>query len=105
VKAHLAIAYALTGQRKDAEDILRRAGQRLPRNKRMPPYYVAAIYAALGDRDRAFEWLYRAYQRIPEICLDRLIDVGLVIDTRFDSLRSDPRFERLLARIGIPSPH
>jgi tetratricopeptide (TPR) repeat protein len=101
--ADLAIAYALAGHRKDAEEILRGVRQPVPKKKRMPPYYVAAIYAALGDHDRAFEWLDRAYQRGRATCLDRLIDIDPLIDSRFDSLRSDPRFERLLERSGIPS--
>jgi len=96
--ADLAIAYALAGHRKEAEEILR-GDRRVPQNRRMPPYYLAAIYTALGEHDRAFEWLDRAYQRGRATCLDRLIDIDPLIDARFDSLRSDSRFERLLERI------
>jgi len=102
--ADLAIAYALAGHRKEAEEILR-GERRVPKKKRMPPYYLAAIYTALGEHDRAFAWLDRAYQRGRATCLDRLIDIDPLIDARFDSLRSDPRFERLLERIGNPSTY
>jgi tetratricopeptide (TPR) repeat protein len=57
---------------------------------------LAGAYARLGERDRAFEWLERAYaQRSP-----RLPHVREMVE--FDNLRSDPRFNALLRRIGLP---
>jgi TolB-like protein/DNA-binding winged helix-turn-helix (wHTH) protein/lipoprotein NlpI len=59
-------------------------------------YYVAACYSALGDRDHAFAFLDRAFeQRSPLIA-------EFYVDPRLDSLRSDPRFEELARRIGLP---
>nr|MBA3351315.1 tetratricopeptide repeat protein [Blastocatellia bacterium] len=59
------------------------------------PFYVAAIYAELGEKDKAFEWLEKAY-------VDRAFDLtNLKTNRRFRSLRSDPRFQDLVRRIGL----
>lgn len=56
---------------------------------------VAAIYAKLGDKDGAFELLERAFTQ------RNMWLMNLKADPRFDSLRSDGRFESLLRRIGL----
>src|SRR5205085_2189901 len=61
------------------------------------PYFVAIVYTGLGDRERAFDSLERAYQdRHPGMIL-------LKYDPRFDPLRGDPRFTKLIRRIEQPS--
>jgi serine/threonine protein kinase/Tfp pilus assembly protein PilF len=59
-------------------------------------FFIAAAEARLGEKDRAFEWLERAFDE----------RVGLLIYFKvhpmFDELRTDPRFEALAKRIGIP---
>jgi len=59
------------------------------------PSGVAMAYAQLGERDKAFAWLERAYN-------ERAGLLFLKVDPAFDSLRSDPRFNSLLRRIGFP---
>jgi TolB-like protein/DNA-binding winged helix-turn-helix (wHTH) protein/Tfp pilus assembly protein PilF len=57
---------------------------------------MAIIYTKLGDKDQAFAWLEKAYQeRSPTL-------VGLESSPIIDSLRSDPRYEDLLRRVGLP---
>lgn len=57
---------------------------------------VAGIYARLGDKEHTFEWLEKAFA-------ERENDITyLKIDTSFDSVRSDPRFQDLMQRIGLP---
>jgi tetratricopeptide (TPR) repeat protein len=56
---------------------------------------VAMIYASLGDRDRAFHWLDRAYEEFDSI-------VFCLHYPEFRPLRADPRFGRLLDRLGLP---
>jgi len=54
------------------------------------------IYASMGDNDQAMHWLERAYEeRFNPSILLRLLRSGL------DPLRSDPRFEDLMRRIGL----
>lgn len=59
-------------------------------------YGVALVYAGLGDRDRAFEWLDKAVDQRTHwlVWLDR--------DRRWDGLRGDERFARLVRRVGLP---
>jgi adenylate cyclase len=51
------------------------------------------VYSALGDRDSAFVWLEKADKE-----KDGLL-ARLKVDPRFDSLRSDPRFQELERRV------
>ena len=53
------------------------------------------IYAALGDKDQAFPWLEKA-----DKARDGIL-ARLKVDSRYDSLRSDPRFADLLRRVGL----
>jgi TolB-like protein/Tfp pilus assembly protein PilF len=87
----LALAYAGAGRREDALGILEEV-----RASAIYPLYVAYVYAALGDADAAFEWLEKAYER-------RSLQLTLIrVTPALDPLRSDPRFQDLLRRIGFP---
>ena len=94
--ASLAHVYAVTGRRAEAEKILHGL-ERKSKNAYVSPYMVATIYAGLGDKDRALEFLERAYH-------ERSWDIAwfLKADLRMDNLRSDPRFQDLVRRIGYP---
>jgi len=59
------------------------------------PEEIAASCARVGELDKAFEWLERSY----EARSARL--THLKVDARYDNLRPDPRFARLLSRIGL----
>lgn len=59
------------------------------------PNDVAQVYAALGDYDRVFAWLDRALEQRSYWL------VYLKVHPRFDRLRSDPRFSRLLERLNL----
>jgi tetratricopeptide (TPR) repeat protein len=102
----LASAYARAGRHADANRVLRRLQEIWDGQGRAPawhtarspyvcPYEVAGVYAQLGDKDRAFVWLDKAYRN--RSCL-----YWLRVDPRFDSIRSDPRFQELLAKINFP---
>jgi hypothetical protein len=53
------------------------------------------LYSALGERDKAFAALERAYAAHDY----QLQYLGY---PEFDSLRSDPRFQELIRRVGLP---
>jgi len=56
---------------------------------------VVRLFSMLGDKDRAFLWLERAIEaREPQV-------IWLKVDPRLSSLRSDPRFQPMAARIGL----
>jgi TolB-like protein/DNA-binding winged helix-turn-helix (wHTH) protein/Tfp pilus assembly protein PilF len=91
--ANLARAYAASGKRGEAIRLL--SGLQ----KRSNPTYsygseIATIYASLGNRDQAMNWLEKAYEE--------RFNPGVLLRPGFDPLRSDPRFEDLVHRIGLP---
>jgi len=94
--ASLAHAFAGIGRRAEAEKILRDLEQK-SKSAYVSPYILATVYAGLDEKDKAFEFLERAYQ-------ERSLDISwhLKGDLRIDNLRSDPRFETLLRRVGLP---
>jgi len=54
---------------------------------------IAMIYASMGDNDQAMHWLERAYEE--------RFNPSILLRSGFDPLRSDPRFEDLMRRIGL----
>lgn len=60
------------------------------------PYAIARIYAVLRDNDQALNWLARAAEQRDDFASH------ITVDPEFDALRSDPRFQQLLRRIGFP---
>lgn len=90
-QAALAHALAVAGRRADAAKLL----DRLQSTSRVSWYWLAIVNTALGAPDAAFECLQEA-------CKSR--DAWLVwlkVEPRYDSLRADARFERLMRRIGL----
>jgi len=61
----------------------------------VPALAVAFVSAALDKKDTAFGWLERAFDE-----QDSLL-VWLRVDPRLDNLRSDPRFQDLVERVGL----
>lgn len=90
----LGFTCAAAGRAEEARRILERLLESSRRGY-VPPFYIATLYAGLGDADAAFEWLERAYEsRDGDLTF-------LKVDPRFDPLRPDPRFARLLERLGL----
>jgi len=91
---HMGNAYARWGRKAEALALIPRLQEHI-RQSGVGTYEIALIYAGLGEKDLAFEWLDKAYQ---------VRDKGLTylkIDPCVDPLRSDPRFEDLLRRVGL----
>lgn len=90
-EAMFGYAYAIAGRTEEAQQILRQ----FEKAPRVSAYSAALICVALGQTDDAFAWLEKSLQGRE----DGL--VSLKVNPRFDPLRSDPRFESLLLRIGL----
>jgi Flp pilus assembly protein TadD len=91
--ANLARAYAASGERSEAVKLLSDL------KKRSNPGHssaseIAVIYASLGDTDQAMTWLEKGYEE--------RFNPGVLLRPGFDPLRSDPRFEDLVRRVGLP---
>jgi hypothetical protein len=60
------------------------------------PFYVALVLTGLRESEKALDWLDKGYQ-------DRSNPlIFLKVDPELDPLRSDPRFQDLQRRIGLP---
>jgi tetratricopeptide (TPR) repeat protein len=93
--AALGHAYAKAGKRNEANRILDQL-QKLSAVRYVSSYELAAIYVALGDREQAFQRLERSYK-------ERSFHlINLKVRPEFAPLRSDPHFQDLLRRIGLP---
>ena len=58
-------------------------------------YAVAMVHVGLKENDAAFDWLGKALEQ-------RSLWLGyLSVEPQFDGLRSDPRFQDLLRRVGL----
>lgn len=83
----LGYALARSGNTAEAKKIL----AAIPQNE---PAAASSVYAGLGDSKRSIELLTEAY-RLHEFPLDASFLV------QYDSLRSDPRFDKLLHGVGL----
>jgi tetratricopeptide (TPR) repeat protein len=54
-------------------------------------YYMANLYALKGDADQALKYLYRAITELHDVNVARAR-----MDLDFNSLRDDPRFQKLI---------
>ena len=96
--AELAHAYAVSGRRREALQLLSELTE-MSKRRFVSPWALALVYAGLGDKDRAFQSLEKAAD-------GRSADLreNLKTDQRMAPLRSDPRYRELLRRMGLPPP-
>jgi tetratricopeptide (TPR) repeat protein len=94
--AGLVHAYAASGDRKTAE-VKSQAVHHNSRSAYSSPYMEAVMEVSLGNRDKAIELLESAYrQKSPDL------QYFVRADLRLDPLRSDPRFQNIVARMNLP---
>ncbi len=92
--AKLGCAYAACGKKREAREVLNEL-MKLSKQRYISPYNIAVLHAALGEKDAAFASLAKAYED-----RDAML-VTLKVDRSLDGLRSDPRFDDLLRRVGL----
>ena len=89
-------AYALSGNRARAMEVAARLRE-IATGRPVPSACFAMIHLGLGEREPALEWLERATERRESSI------VGLKVHPAVDELREEPRFRKLLERIGFDS--
>ena len=87
-------AYAVSGRREKALQVVQKLRE-LSSKRYVSGFDVALVYVGLGEKDKAMDWLDKAYQEHSGWMLH------LKVDPRLDPLRSDPRFQDLLRRVGL----
>ena len=95
-QTELATSYAVAGRKAEAEALLKKQGEEAKRSH-AGAFFIAASFGLLGEKDQAFQWLNESYKN-HEAAMPFLNGYALL-----DSLRSDPRFQNLVRRIGIPT--
>lgn len=89
----LGYSYARGGKAAEVETILHML-EALPEPD---PYLQAIIFAGLEERDKVFPLLKQA------VAEKNAFRAGLGVDPVFDAYRSDPRMDRLLEKLALPS--
>jgi TolB-like protein/DNA-binding winged helix-turn-helix (wHTH) protein/Flp pilus assembly protein TadD len=91
--ANLARAYVASDKRSEAVKLL---GDLMKRSNPSSSHAseIAMIYVALRDTDQALNWLEKGYEE--------RFNPSVLLRPGFDPLRSNPRFQDLLRRIGLP---
>jgi TolB-like protein/Tfp pilus assembly protein PilF len=92
--ALLAHVYGRLGKRADAEKIIKALQERYESHD-ADGRDLAVAYAGLNDKEQVFAWLEKAFQ-------ERSHFLGVLrLEMVFDSVKSDPRWDALLKRVGI----
>jgi TolB-like protein/DNA-binding winged helix-turn-helix (wHTH) protein/Flp pilus assembly protein TadD len=92
--SNLGYAYAVSGRKEEALKIVDELESRHPTNYSVDAD-IALIYVGLDDRDEAINRLNKAF--------DARFKASILRRPAFDPLRSDPRFQDLLRRMGLPT--
>ena len=101
--ASLAVVHAASGNGREARRLLEKL-EKGSAQRYVSPVLPAMIHAALAENDRAFALLDRACAaRDPALITIRVGDVGFLqlASAHLAALRADPRFDRLLRRMGL----
>jgi TolB-like protein/DNA-binding winged helix-turn-helix (wHTH) protein/Flp pilus assembly protein TadD len=91
--ANLARAFVASGKRSEAVKLLSDLKKRSTSGYSYASE-IAMIYLSLGDADQAMNWLEKGYAE--------RFNPSVLLRPGFDPLRSEPRFQDLVRRIGLP---
>jgi TolB-like protein len=89
----LALAYWATGDRPAADAAL---AELIAKDEKVEAYQIAQVCAWRGETEKAFHWLQIAFDQHDTGVL------SLLTDPLMRSLRHDPRYPEMLAKIGLP---
>jgi thioredoxin-like negative regulator of GroEL len=90
----LALAQYVRGDRTAADTAL---ANLIANSREGLAYQIAQVYAVRQEADKAFEWLQIAFDNH---------DGGmpsLLVDPLWRGLREDPRYKKLVAKVGLPT--
>jgi tetratricopeptide (TPR) repeat protein len=93
-QGYLGYAYAMSGQTAKAHEVVNQMEQ-TAKQSYVPVYQIAIVYVGLGDRGKALDLLEKSFEDREEIM------TFLKVDSTWESLRSDPRFQSLLHRAAL----
>jgi TolB-like protein/Flp pilus assembly protein TadD len=87
--------HAVSGDRAKAEGKIQ---EMLERKKEhyVPPYNLALVFAGLGETETGLHWLSEAFE-------ERDVHMTFLRDHKWDGMRSNAQFQKLLSRVGFAS--
>lgn len=87
--------HAVSGDRAKAEGKIQ---EMLGRKKEryVPPYNLALVFAGLGETETGLHWLGEAFE-------ERDVHMTFLRDHKWDGMRSNAQFQKLLSRVGFAS--
>jgi DNA-binding winged helix-turn-helix (wHTH) protein/Tfp pilus assembly protein PilF len=94
IRAMMGYAYAMAGQRDEAQAVLKELEARSARHY-VPAYSIAVLHLGLSHFEAAMDWLERALENRDEWL------VWLSVEPCFEPLRSNSRFKSILRRVGF----
>ena len=94
VTAYLAFAYGAAGDRAAAMTELEEL-KKISRDGRVLPFNLALVHLGLGDHTRALDYLEKA------LAADSQMMAWIGRDPIFEPLRSEPRFAKILEKMGV----
>ncbi len=89
-----AYVYGRSGNREEARRTLAKLKQ-LNQRRQMDPAAIVLVYVGMNSKEEAFKWFEKAYSENSNAL------ITLKVDPIYDPLRSDPRFQDLLRRVGL----
>src|SRR5437016_6144975 len=90
----LGYAYAISGDRPKAEQMLREL-EAMAKRQYVNTTAFAAIYLGLGEKEKALDCLDKSYQDQESACW------YLKVDPIYDSVRNEPRFQALVKKVRL----
>lgn len=92
--SYLGYALAKAGREREARDELDKI-LALSKERWISPYSTALLYNGLNDRDQCLSWLEKGLaERDPRM-------VFLKVEPKWNNLRDDPRFQRIMKEVGL----
>jgi len=87
--------HAVSGNRAKAEGKIQEMLER-KKERYVPPYNLALVFAGLGETETALHWLGEAFE-------ERDVHMTFLRDHKWDGMRSNAQFQKLLSRVGFAS--
>ena len=85
--------HAVSGDRAKAEGKIQEMLER-KKERYVPPYNLALVFAGLGETEPALHWLGEAFE-------ERDVHMTFLLDHKWDGMRSNAEFQKLLSRVGF----
>jgi TolB-like protein/DNA-binding winged helix-turn-helix (wHTH) protein/Tfp pilus assembly protein PilF len=93
--AEQAYVYGRSGQQEQARNALKKFEEWNRRGQSLPTPEILMAYVAVNRKEEAFAWLQKASLEHSSVLTTLKVEPGV------DPLRSDPRFQALLRRVGL----